>query len=146
MRAAKACSSPARSAASSSRSPCGAGSVTPVSLPGGPPSVPAVGLPEGLGGLGGAVAVAHVAAEGGQLLAAVGGGVVPAEVEDAVAEQQLAEPERGRGRVVGGGVAAGLVHDDPVLGGGGARQVAAPAGPGGRADRPRPPLPGAGQP
>src|SRR6266508_4117038 len=90
-----------------------------------PGSVPAVSLPEGLGRLGGAIAVAHVAAEGLELLAAVDGGVVGAQVEDAVAEQELAEAERGRGRVVGGRVAARLAHDDPVLGRGGARQVAA---------------------
>src|SRR5215216_7750840 len=96
-------------------------------------SVPAVGLPEGLGPLGGAVAAADIGAEGPQLAAAVGGGVVLAQIEDAVAQQQLAEAEGGGGGVVGGRVAAGLAQDDPALGRRGARQVTAAARPpGGR--------------
>src|SRR5215211_5482541 len=93
------------------------------------PSVLAVGLPEGLGPGGRAVAVLDIGPERPQLAAAVGGRVVLAQVEDAVAQQQLAEPERRRGRVVGGRVAAGLVQDDPALGRRGARQVTAPARP-----------------
>src|SRR5215211_3024845 len=100
------------------------------------PSVPAVGLPEGLGPGGRAVAVLDIGPERPQLAAAVGGRVVLAQVEDAVAQQQLAEPERRRGRVVGGQVAAGLVHDDPALGRRGPRQVAGRPGP--RIDPPPP--------
>src|SRR5215218_10702427 len=105
------------------------------------PSVPAVGLPEGLGPGGRAVAVVDIGPERPQLPAAVGGGVVLAEVEDAVAEQELAEAEGRRGRVVGGRVAARLLHEDPVLGRRGVRQVAGRARP-----EDRPPAGAAGPP
>src|SRR6266498_5902946 len=91
-------------------------------------SVPAVGDPERLGVLGGAVAFPHVGAECRELLAAVDRVVVRTEQALAQVEQELAQAEGGRVGVGGGGVAAGLLHDDPVLGVRGPRQVALGAG------------------
>src|SRR5215216_889298 len=93
-------------------------------------SVPAVADPERPGVLGRAVAVADIAAERLELEGAVGGVGVGPQVVAAPVDQQLAEAEGGRAGVVGGRVAARLLHDDEVLGVRGPRQVAlaAPAG------------------